>query len=62
MTPFEYVIVLISIILGLGITVILSGVAGLIRQWRKMAVYWPYLIWVVLVFVMHIHEWWNMYA
>lgn len=62
MTPFEYVVVLISIILGLGITVVLTGVAGLIRQWTSVSVYWPYLVWVVLVFVMHIHEWWNMYA
>ncbi|MFN3840507.1 MAG: hypothetical protein ACK4RF_07350 [Cyclobacteriaceae bacterium] len=61
MTPFEYVIVLISIIIGLGITVILNGIARLIRNWRSVKVFWPYLIWIVLVFVMHIHEWWIMY-
>jgi hypothetical protein len=61
MSPFEYVIVLISIILGLGITVVLTGVAGLIRYWKSVSVYYPYLIWVALVFTMHIHEWWIMY-
>ncbi len=61
MSPFEYVVVLISIILGLGITVILNGVARLVSRWGSLSLFWPYLIWVVLVFVMHIHEWWIMY-
>ncbi|MCK6617746.1 MAG: hypothetical protein L6Q51_08880 [Cyclobacteriaceae bacterium] len=61
MTPFEYVIVLVSLILGLGITVVLTGLAGIIRHWNRASVYWPYLIWIVLVFIMHIHEWWIMY-
>jgi hypothetical protein len=61
MTPFEYVIVLISIILGLGITQIVTGVADVIHQWDKMKLYWPHALWVLLVFIMHIHEWWYTY-
>ena len=61
MTPFEYVTVLISIILGLGITQIVTGVADIIHQWEKMRLYWPHALWILLVFVMHIHEWWNTY-
>jgi hypothetical protein len=62
MTPFEYVIVLISIILGLGITTILTGVAELIKHKSSVSIYPPYLIWIFLVFVMHIHEWWESYT
>ena len=62
MSPFEYVIVLISIILGLGITLVLTGFAELIRQWSSIKIFWPYLIWIVLVFVLHVHEWWETYA
>lgn len=62
MSPFEYVVVLISIILGLGITTILTGVAEWIKQFRPGAFYLPYAIWIVLVFVMHVHEWWTSYA
>ena len=58
MSPFEYVIVLISIILGLGITTILTGVAELIKQTRLTMLYTPYIIWIALVFVIHIQEWW----
>jgi hypothetical protein len=61
MTPFEYVTVLISIILGLGITQIVTGVADIIHQWNNMKIYWPHTLWMVLVFVMHIHEWWYTY-
>jgi hypothetical protein len=61
MSPFEYVIVLISIILGLGITTILTGVAELIKQTRLSSLYTPYIIWIVLVFVLHFQDWWLSY-
>jgi hypothetical protein len=60
-SPFEYIIVLISIILGMGITQILSGVAGMILRWEQLKPYWPHMIWVVLLFVFHIQEWWVTY-
>lgn len=62
MTPFEYIIVLISIIIGLGITTVLTGVAELIKHRSFTRLYPPYLIWIILVFVMHIHEWWESYS
>jgi hypothetical protein len=62
MTPFEYVIVLISIILGLGITTILTGIANFIKHPPAERFYVPYGIWIVLVFVLHIHEWWESYS
>lgn len=61
MSPFEYVIVLISIIIGLGITLVLTGIAQLIREEQHVKLFWPFLIWIGLVFVMHIHEWWITY-
>lgn len=61
MSPFEYVIVLVSIILGLGITTILTGLAELIKH-QQFRWYTPYIIWLLLVFVLHIHEWWESYS
>jgi hypothetical protein len=61
MTPFEYVIVLVSIILGLGITTILTGVAELIKHTSPVRLYAPYIIWILLVFVLHIQDWWLSY-
>lgn len=60
-SAFEYVTVLISIVLGLGITQILTGVADLIHQSKRVRVYWPLMIWVLLVLVMHVQEWWVTY-
>lgn len=62
MSPFEYVIVLISIILGLGITTILTGLAEMIKHARLSSIYAPHAIWIVLVFVLHVHEWWENYS
>lgn len=61
MTPFEYVIVLISIILGLGITTILTGIAELIKHTRPVSLFAPYIIWIVLIFVLHVQDWWLSY-
>lgn len=61
MSPFEYVSVLISIILGLGITQIVTGVADVIQNWRNVKLYLPHALWVVFVFFLHIQEWWVLY-
>ncbi|MBS1680499.1 MAG: hypothetical protein JST48_02195 [Bacteroidetes bacterium] len=57
-SAFEYVTVFISIILGLGVTQILTGIADLIHQNRRVKIYWPHLIWVLLVLILHVQEWW----
>lgn len=61
MTPFEYVIVLISVILGLGITTILTGVAELIKNTQPARLYAPYIIWIGIIFVLHFQDWWLSY-
>jgi hypothetical protein len=62
MSPFEYVSVLISIILGLGIAVILTGLADIIKRWQAVRIYWPYGVWILIVFVLHMQEWWITYS
>ncbi|MBS1545312.1 MAG: hypothetical protein JST14_16870 [Bacteroidetes bacterium] len=61
MTPFEYVSVLISIILGLGITQIMTGLADMVHQWDRVKFYTPHTIWILMTFVLHIQEWWITY-
>lgn len=60
-TPFEYVTVLISIILGMGLTQIVSGFAAVVIRWERIRLYWPHTILVFLVFVIHIQDWWATY-
>ncbi len=61
MSPFEYISVLISIVLGLGITQIVAGIAEVIHHWNRVKLYWPHLLWIVLVFFLHFQEWWWLY-
>jgi len=57
-SAFEYVTVFISIILGLGVTQILTGIADLVHQNDRVKIYWPHLVWIFLALVMHVQEWW----
>jgi hypothetical protein len=61
MNPFEYVSVLISIILGLGISQLVTGVADIVHQWDRVKLYWPHMIWVGFIFFLHIQDWWTLY-
>lgn len=56
-SAFEYITVFISIILGLGVTQILTGIADMVHQYNRVKTYWPHTIWVLLVLVMHVQEW-----
>jgi|GEM_PF-422296 len=55
--PFEYISILVSIILGLGMTQLLSSFTDLLYNHRKVRFYWPQLAWVVFVLFLHIQDW-----
>lgn len=61
MSPFEYITILVSIILGLGVTQIITGTAHFIHTGNKVKVYWPHLLMIFLVFFFHLQEWWVFY-
>ena len=62
MSPFEYAMVLISIIIGLGITHILSSLASAVRPLRgdapRVHLEITYLSWVGFIFVHLVTFWW----
>jgi hypothetical protein len=58
-SEFEYVTVFISIILGLGVTQILTGIADLVHQSERVKIYWPHMVWVVIVLILHVLEWYS---
>ena len=62
MEPFEYVVVLTSLIIGLGIAQILIGVADMVAHYRKVNFSIPHSIYVLVIFLLHIQEWWINYA
>jgi hypothetical protein len=58
MTPFEYLSVLLSIILGLAITQVLQGYRALLLVRHTIKAYWPSLIWSVLILLFAAQAWW----
>jgi hypothetical protein len=59
---FGYLSVLISIVLGLGITNILGGFARLVRERDRLIMYWPVPIWMATMLLAHVQMWWAMFA
>jgi hypothetical protein len=58
MSDFEYIVVLLSIILGLGITQLLSGIARLVRDGRALAPAWWVMLIVATLLLAHFQVWW----
>jgi hypothetical protein len=61
-TPFEHLAVLISIVLGLGLTQLLASVHRLAQARGRVRLYWLPLVWVVLIFVTQVEWWWASFA
>lgn len=57
MAMFEYVMVLVSIIVGLGLTHLLQGVAHVVLSGRAKP-YWVHLVWVGYMFLTAVMWWW----
>lgn len=61
MEPFEYVVVLTSLILGLGIAQILTGLADILSNLKQVKLSIPHGLLTATVFLLHIQEWWINY-
>ena len=58
MSEFEYITVLLSIIIGLGVTQLLSGIARLIRDGRALGPAWWIFVVVATLLLADIQVWW----
>jgi hypothetical protein len=59
---FEYLAVLISIVLGLGITQLLSGFGRWLEQRSAFRAYAPSILWATILLVLHVQTWWSMFG
>lgn len=58
---FDYLGVLISVILGLALTHVLMGVSRMIQSRHSARIYWVQLVWVVTVLIFVLAIWFGMY-
>ena len=62
MDAFSYLSVLLSIILGLAITQVLQGFRDLMQVRSRLRLYWPCLLWAIILLVVCVQEWWAMFG
>ncbi len=59
MQPFEFLMIVVSIIVGLGITQLLAGVVRVLRA--ELKPYWIHELWVLSVFLMLLQYSWSLF-
>jgi hypothetical protein len=62
MDAFSYLSVLLSIIIGLGITQILTAVGRIIRHRDRVRADWLPLLWAAVLLVVYVQVWWSMFG
>lgn len=58
MSSFEYLTVFLSVIFGLAVVQILSGVSLILDARERSRPYWVHLVWTVNVFTLAVVLWW----
>jgi hypothetical protein len=61
MDHYEYLLVMISVVMGLGVSNLLTGVGRLLQARQAVKLYWVPLTWVVLLFLLHVQVWWSIW-
>lgn len=59
---FSYLTVLLSIVLGLGLTRLLTGLGHQIEMRGQVRSYWPALVWALVLVLVHVQTWWTMFG
>lgn len=59
MNPFEFVMVLVSIIVALGVAELLAGIARIMRG--ELQVYWIHAVWIFTLLVMQLQYCWSLF-
>lgn len=62
MSAFDYLNVLISIVLGLAIANVLARIAGVITARERVKVYWPSIAWAIWLFFISVQHWWAQWS
>lgn len=62
MSQFEYLIPLVSIIVGLGLADLIQSLRELVRPNRAVRWYWLTVLWAVVVFLLVLRIWWTSFS
>ena len=62
MSIFEFLMVLVSLIVGLGVAEVLTGVTRIIRERETTSPYWIHSLFIVIVFLALLQQWWEIWG
>ena len=62
MSAFEFLLVLYSIVAGLGISLLVRSVGQVIEARDRVRLYWVHTCWVALIFVSHVVSWFGLWG
>ena len=62
MDAFGYLSVLLSIIIGLGVTQLLTAIGRVIRHRDRVRIDWLPLLWAIVLLVVFVQVWWSMFG
>ena len=62
MGVFEYIGVLTSVIMGLGITHLVTGTSKLIQHRSEVRLYLPHMLWTLNILIFILLIWWGMFT
>ena len=62
MRPFEFIAVFYSVMLGVAVAQLMTGVARLVEERHRVRSYWVHSLWVVTVLLADADNWWSMWS
>ena len=60
MKNFDWIAVVVSLILGLGVARLLISVVSIFQARRRVVLDWPPLIWAATIFLESVAFWWSL--
>lgn len=61
MDPFSYICVMTSIVLGLAVSRLVTGMAQLLQKRRRTPAYWVHSVWMLNTLIAVVITWWVQY-
>ncbi|MDH3212948.1 MAG: hypothetical protein OEM05_10730 [Myxococcales bacterium] len=58
MSLFEYISVMVSVVLALGIAQILTGIGAFLSARDRHRAYWLHSVWLTFLALLHVYMWW----
>ncbi|MDJ0655395.1 MAG: hypothetical protein QNJ40_14630 [Xanthomonadales bacterium] len=61
MSLFEFVLVMVSLVIAIGITHLLQAAASIVRHRRELELDWIPLLWMATLFLYSVGYWWSLW-